>query len=377
MVRRFAHSRSAAVLVLCLALVACLWLSACGSNEPAQEASTQEGSSQASSSAAEDVQALEEDAEDDAPLAFPTCWLAVDAEDIPAGVAVAVEYLPDLEITAHRGGVPVSNADVQAYRAEWDFEYEGLAVVSHEGRRVAVDPGILLVNLPDVLDGAVFDVAYSYAATSNVAGMEIPGITGCHLNGYADGKQQNAYLGKEEFVVPCAYGTALKAREAASALSGEGYRLLVFDAYRPMTAQIQLSNAFEEAYYSDPAIQEAVLDWGTGWFVASGASGHNYGTDLDVGVCDSAGNPLPMPSSYDAFDETGCLTAYPVSAAEITPDAYREEIIENQACMALHEAFTGAGFSELASEWWHFADDETESQMRALAGDVGLDFIAQ
>ena len=371
------HFRAAPLLVLCFALGVCLWLSACGPNEPVESVSAQESSSQASAVAVEDADTGDEQPDEDAPLAFPACWLAVEAEGIPAGVAVELEYLPDLEITAHRGGVPVSDADMQAYRAGWDLEYEGLAVVLHEGRHVAVDPGILLVNLPDVLDEAVFDIVYSYASTSNVAGMDIPGITGCRLDGYADGRQQNAYLGKEEFAVPCAYGTALKAREAAKALSDEGYRLLVFDAYRPMTAQMQLSNLFEKAYYADPAIQDAVLNWGTAWFVAPGASGHNYGTDLDVGVCDANGHPLPMPSSFDAFDESGCLTAYPVSPADITPDIYREEVLANPACIALHRAFAQAGFTELASEWWHFADDETEAQMRAIAGDAGLDFVAE
>ena len=375
-VRRCTYHGLVISLALLFALATCLCLGGCGSGKPAGAVSASESSTQ-DTTATEDVHAVEEAAEAAAPLEFPACWLAVDAEGIPAGVRAAVEYLPDLEITAHRGGERVSDAEMQAYRADWDFEYEGLAVVSCDGKRVAVDPQILLVNLPDVLDGALFDVVYSYAATSNVAGVEIPGVTGCRLDGYADGKQQNAYLDKEEFVAPCAYGTALKAREAGAALSDRGYRLLVFDAYRPMAAQLQLSNMFEEAYYSDPAIQDAVLDWGTGWFVAPGASGHNFGTDLDVGVCDAAGNPLPMPSSFDAFDNAGTLTAYPLSAYDITPDEYCEAVLENPACMALHEAFTSAGFAELASEWWHFADEETEAQMRVVAGDAGLDFVAQ
>ena len=79
----------------------------------------------------------------------------------------------------------------------------------------------------------------------------------------------------------------------------------------------------------------------------------------------------------DFIDNAGTLTAYPLSAYDITPDEYCEAVLENPACMALHEAFTSAGFAELASEWWHFADEETEAQMRVVAGDAGLDFVAQ
>ena len=75
-----------------------------------------------------------------------------------------------------------------------------------------------------------------------------------------------------------------------------------------------------------------------------------------------------------AANALGYLTAYPLTAYEITPDAYRGEVLGNDACMALHEAFTAAGFAELASEWWHFGDEETEAEMRAIAGDFGLGF---
>jgi D-alanyl-D-alanine dipeptidase len=44
--------------------------------------------------------------------------------------------------------------------------------------------------------------------------------------------------------------------------------------------------------------------------------------------------------------------------------------------MALHRAFNSAGFSELASEWWHFGDEDTEKRIQAIVGSEGLDFVA-
>ena len=307
-------SRALPILFLLWAAAMCAGLCACDAGAPADSVEVSTSSSQAASASGGEEGVLENDdpaesaepaeatasiAADTAlaPLVFPTCWLAVDAEGIPAGTAITVEYLPELEICARRDGVPASAADMREYRAQWDFDYEGLAVVAYGDVRVAVDPAIVLVNLPDVLDAAVFDVVYAYASTSAAAGREIPGVTGCRLDGYADGKQENAYLGKSEFSVPCAYGTELKVRQVARVLSGRGYRLLVYDAYRPMEAQMQLSEAFQLAYDADPQIQRATAGWGTAWYVAPGASGHNYGTDIDVGLCDEKGNPLPMPSA--------------------------------------------------------------------------------
>ena len=143
-----------------------------------------------------------------------------------------------------------------------------------------------------------------------------------------------------------------------------------------MTAQWYLSRMLEDAYASSSEIQQALGSWSLGWYVANGASGHNYGTDVDVGVCDAGGNPLPMPSSFDAFDDSGHLTAYQMSPDAISPDAYADSVKGNEACLALHRAFVDAGFSELASEWWHFADGATESVNRAVVGGGGLDFVA-
>ncbi len=315
-------------------------------------------------------------AEPDAPATYPTGWLAIPADGVPAGVPVQLRLLPDLDVSAHRSGEPVSEQEQSQLDGELPAAEWGYAVVEYDGACHVVDVSVLLVNLPDVLPEACYDEVYAYAATSNCAGMEIPGITGQRLEGYVDGKQVDAYLNREEFVVPCAYQTMLKARAACGTLAGQGYRLLVFDAYRPMTAQWQLSDAFSRAYVENPDIAAVLGEWSMGWYVAQGASGHNYGTDLDVGVCDMEGNPLPMPSSFDAFDASGHLAFAPIDSASITPDAFCDAVAGNDACMALHAAFRQAGFSELASEWWHFGDAETEGAMRAAVGEDGLDFVA-
>ena len=311
-----------------------------------------------------------------ASVSYPTAWLAVPVEGVPAGVAVSVRSLPAFDVSAHRDGEPVSSDEQAELRSDLPEASDGCALVCFEGETYQVDANLLLVNLPDVLDRASYDIVYAYASTSNCAGIEIPGVTGCRLEGYADGRQPNAYLARDEFAVPCAYGTACKLQAVCDELALHDLQLLVYDAYRPMRAQWQLSDALSQAYAQDPAIAASMGEWSMGWYVATGPSGHNFGTDVDVGVCDLQGNPLPMPSSFDAFDASGHLTSVPIDSASITPDAYCEAVAGNEACMAMHAAFRAAGFTELASEWWHFGDGETESAMRAAAGDGGLDFTA-
>ena len=337
------------------------------SQSQAQASSSQSAASSAASASSKPV----------APLTYPTGWLAVDAGGIPAGEPVRILRLPDIDVVAHRDGKVVGASDQERSSAQWPAIDEGQALVEYGGSYAAVDPDSLLVNLPDVLPTACYDIVYSFAATSRCAGEDIPGATGERLPGYVDGKQQSPYWADQRFVVPCAYRTACKAIQVESVLEVQGLRLLVFDAYRPMTAQYYLSDAFQTAFASNPVMQGSLGAWSLSWYVAPGASGHNFGTDLDVGACDGEGNPLPMPSDFDAFDETGHLTDVPMNSGAITPGAYRQAVSENDACLALHQAFVDAGFSELASEWWHFGDEETEWAMQSLVGPGGLDFVAQ
>lgn len=318
----------------------------------------------------------ETDEQQEAPIEYATGWLITPIEGVEAGVPVKLLYLPDMGVPAHRGGQAVSDEEQRGLQESWSVPCADDAVIAYGDQIVGVDENLLLVNLPDVLSEAAYDVAYSYAAPSNCAGESIPGVTGLRLDGYADGMQSSAYWGGEQFAAPCAYQTALKVRYASDALNEAGWRLLVYDAYRPMTAQYQLSAGIQAAYSENPAVQAALGGWSVDWFVSPGASGHNFGTDIDVGVCALDWSSVDLPSTFDAFDESGRLTDYPVDEHSIDPSIYRWAIAGNDACMALHEAFRAAGFTELASEWWHFGDSVTEAANRAVVGGAGLDFVA-
>ncbi len=357
------------------------------SNTEATQGSTEgeavgEDAASQSGQVTDDAESNVSDAEDNASeelsdIVFPTGWLVAEYDGVSSGTPIQVLYLPDMDVVGHRDGKPIAEEEMDELRATWPASYEGAAVVEYMDNVHVVDPSYVMVDLADVLPDAEYDIVYSYASTSACAGNAIPGITGEQISGYVNGRQFDEYLGEEQFAVPCAYWTALKVMNAARELENNGYKLLVYDVYRPMRAQMQLSDAFVQAYNADEAIRVGIGSWSTDWFVASGSSGHNYGTDIDVGLCNENGEKIPMPSEFDAFDDSGRLTSYPMDAASIDESAYCEAVAGNEACVALHRAFVAAGFTELASEWWHFADEETEVASRAIVGDGGLDFVAE
>lgn len=305
-------------------------------------------------------------------LTYPTAWLAKEANDsgIPAGEPVSLMYAPGMDIRPHRAGQPVDGALLPSDPDK--------AVVEYDGTSYDVDPGALLVNLPDVLSNAVYDIRYAYDTPSRSGGNEIPGLTGSVLPNYAPSERFDAYIGQDARPVPIALKTAQKLITASARLGEGGYHLLIWDGYRPYSASRFISEKFSQAYESNPDIRTAVGDqWGLSWYAADGASGHNYGTDVDVSLVRSDGSPVSMPSDFDAFDESAHLTDVPMNSSSISPDKYRQSVKDNEPLMLLHLAMTEAGFSELASEWWHFADKSVENDMRMLIGNSGLDFEAK
>ena len=154
---------------------------------------------------------------------------------------------------------------------------------------------------------------------------------------------------------PC----ALLTREAAQALAGAaddaaalGYRLKVYDAYRPQTAVDHFVAWAEDeddtsmkAYFY-PELDKSVL-FDQGYIAAK--SGHSRGSTLDLTLFDmDTGREVDMGGTFDYFGEL----SHPDYVGELT-----EEQIENRGI--LRDIMTDNGFRPLDTEWWHFTlDDE-------------------
>lgn len=117
-----------------------------------------------------------------------------------------------------------------------------------------------------------------------------------------------------------------------------GYRLIVYDAARPMSVQQKMWNTVKGTsryiYVSNPA---------------RGGGLHNYGLAVDLSILDEAGRPLPMGTQVDHLGPEAHITHEDalVQSGRITA---RER--ENRRL--LRSVMRAAGFRALPSEWWHF-----------------------
>jgi len=153
---------------------------------------------------------------------------------------------------------------------------------------------------------------------------------------------------------PC----ALLTKEAARALKSvsnemmvQGYRLKVFDAYRPVSAVkhfvlwgIEDQDIRMKPYFYPDLQKQELFEKG---YIAKESS-HSRGSTVDLTLLDmSMGKELDMGSPFDLFSEAS------------HPD-YRgitEEQHDNR--MILQRVMTRNGFKPIDCEWWHFTlEDE-------------------
>ena len=148
---------------------------------------------------------------------------------------------------------------------------------------------------------------------------------------------------------PC----ALLTREAARALKGvsnelivQGYRLKIFDAYRPACAVRQFvlwgieDQDLRMKPWFYPELEKTAL-FAEGYIASR--SGHSRGSTVDLTLLDmQTGKEVDMGSPFDLFSEV----SHP-DYRGITDEQYENRMLL-QAVMVRH------GFRPLACEWWHF-----------------------
>lgn len=147
--------------------------------------------------------------------------------------------------------------------------------------------------------------------------------------------------------------TALLTKEAATALKGvsddlakKGYRLKIYDAYRPQKAVnhferwVNDTNDDRMREYFYPELDKSVLfDKG---YIAN-YSGHSRGSTVDLTLFDmKTGKEVDMGGTFDYFGER----SHP-DYKNITGQQYKNRMI-------LREAMMDHGFKPLDEEWWHF-----------------------
>jgi D-alanyl-D-alanine dipeptidase len=223
--------------------------------------------------------------------------------------------------------------------------------------------------------------------------FELTGVTGKVITGY-----ENVHMTSGEELAPLLYPVALRLEKAAFSAIEQGYRLKIYDAYRPRKATKALYNQaiglkdepIPEKTYTGKVLddlpelpplppnekptlpegpeppegteettapeeerrltyEQLMTDFGRytmSYFLAAGRSMHNRGTALDLTLADAAtGEELPMQTSIHDL-------------------SWYSEISRNNAnARTLASIMKGAGFGGLSSEWWHFQDNEVNKSL--------------
>jgi len=119
-----------------------------------------------------------------------------------------------------------------------------------------------------------------------------------------------------------------------------GYRLKVFDGVRPLQVQREMWDALD----SIPPLNR-------GKFVSNPIFGsvHNFGTAVDITICDSLGNELDMGAGYDDFRPIAFPSreAHFLKTGELSKEQWQNRRL-------LRRIMRSQRFSNIPSEWWHF-----------------------
>lgn len=147
------------------------------------------------------------------------------------------------------------------------------------------------------------------------------------------------FFGKTIYPVPvCAIRTETgeKLVKAHNIVKEKGYRIKVWDAYRPLYVQRLLYEAYPDNTFVAKPPETPI----TSGFRPR----HNNGMAVDITLVDKDGNEIEMPSEFDDFTEKASPTS-----ENMTPEA-RKNI------NYLIEVMTSVGFRIHEQEWWHFVD---------------------
>ncbi len=180
------------------------------------------------------------------------------------------------------------------------------------------------VNISDVVPDVILEIRYY--STFNFIGDRIDGY-----------QEPIALLTKE---------AAYALKKASDEFVKEGYRLKIYDAYRPQRAVDHFvrwaedldDTRMKEIFYPDVSKKDLF----TLGFIAK-HSGHSRGSTVDLTLFDMAkGCDADMGSCFDFFGEISHSDYENISKEQLGNRILLKEIMMNN------------GFYPLKEEWWHF-----------------------
>ncbi len=139
---------------------------------------------------------------------------------------------------------------------------------------------------------------------------------------------------------------AEKLRAAADEFRALGYRVMIFDAYRPQRAVkhfVRWANdagdmRMQQEFYPDYKKKILLVDEG---YIARNSS-HCRGSAIDMTLTDLEGNPLDMGTGFDFFGKRAWHGAKGLTREQEANRALLRSVMEKH------------GFKAFEKEWWHY-----------------------
>ena len=349
-------------------------LSACSGSD--EQTETEESKSASANSAVKEAASSETSKEEDAAVVQPEEPEPLVYEgslELPVNGATGYASVRmDLKAAADAGSETISALEAgtafEVVEEVGDWWY-----VQTETESGWVQHLYCFISLPDVIPSIIYDNTNTYASKFVSSGKAIPGITGVALY---DGKAYNMRLGKVSDIVPVLYSMSKKIYLAQQAALAEGNTLVIYEGYRPYSAQKMTVDALTNLAASDPEVMAGINThpWDTNWFIATSVSNHQMGYAIDVTLAKITEQQEIVIGDYAATAITGYTeytmptTIHELSMASATftgpvksssPTAWLQATLAdtmNEAAILLQRYCTDAGLTPLASEWWHFND---------------------
>lgn len=229
-----------------------------------------------------------------------------------------------------------------------------------------IDSNYCMINLPEYLGSlCVYNITNSVYSIYAIHEFPIPNVTGVVTGGYEDVYQEDG-----SFLVPLLYPTARKLLSAAQSAIDQGYRLKIYDSFRPYRAtqeiydltSLILDTPLPDTTYTgeprdsiDDLPTSGTLTYGRvmtgsgyalGSFLAAGGSTHNQGVALDLTLeVLETGEQLQMQTAIHDLSHYSVLTQ------------------NNAPADLLKQIMTDAEFGGLFSEWWHYQDNDARGEL--------------
>lgn len=173
-----------------------------------------------------------------------------------------------------------------------------------------------LVKLIEIDDDFIIDL--KYATAENFTGHKIYSSGECWLDGH----------------------TAKILIEAKNIFKKDGYRVKIWDAYRPISAQKKFWEIMpNDDFVARPPDMTKIKKF---------RPTHMNGLCVDITLTDMDGNDMLMPCKFDDMTGKAALSCTDTPEKGRRNAEYMKNVMES------------VGFQAYSKEWWHFYDVSTE-----------------